>query len=275
MKARVPLFAAFLACLGAAASAWGAGRCLGDSARYRILPKSIGKTGQAAQAPYALPCDSMIVPAGQTTRIHGATMLHFGPNPPAASKIVVKGELLIEGKSGHPAYLSGSVAATEFGFVPGIHAWDGIQVDSGAALRISHARIFNAPTALVLLGKNVVLEDCYFRGTSGLVLPDTNVLLDPRGQNLEVLDLRDGRPTVLAKPAAPPAGPGPDKKQAYAGSGTKAAWITAGGVGLLAASGIAWWALQPSPGKNPSKPTSDDGFEPLPNIPDVDDLRSR
>ena len=257
------VLAALLAGTGRMATA--AGTCGSDSARFHLLPKTIGSPNAVSRTPYALPCDSMVVPSGQTTTIYGASMLHFGPNPGPASKIVVKGALVIEGKADNPAYLSGSITATEFGLVPGNQAWDGLVVDSGASLRVSHARVFNAPTALVSFSKNVVLKDCYFRGTSGLVLPDTSLFLNPQGQTVDALDLRTGKPHGLAK-AVHESRKGSPARPAASGSGRSAALITAGGIGLLAASGVAWWAIQEN-SKGKGNAVSDAEFEPTPALP--------
>jgi hypothetical protein len=220
--------AALLLILGALQGAFAAGKCDGDSAQYRIMPKTLGRPEQTSPTPYPLPCDSMVVPPGQTTRIYGATMIHFGAAPSSAGKITVKGELIVEGKPGSPVYLSGSIASTEFGFVPGPHSWGGLEVDSGASLRMNHVRMFNAPTALVLFSKNAVLQDCYFRGVSGLVLPDTSLFLNPEGQSVAMLDLRSGKTAGLAK--APSGGGKGDSHS----SGKHTALIAAGGVGIAA-----------------------------------------
>jgi hypothetical protein len=248
-------------CHGAHAS----GNCDGDSAHFRILPRELGKPGQTVPTPYALPCDSMVVPAGQTTRILGATMIHFGADPSASGKITVKGELIVEGKPGNPVYLSGSVASTEFGFVPGPHSWGGLEVDSGASLRMNHVRMFNAPTALVLFSKNAILQDCYFRGVSGVVLPDTSLFLDPQGQTVATLDLRNGKAPGLAKAPAAPRGGGSRS------SAKHTALIAAGGAGIAALLlGAGWLALNATDdGGTPASPPAMrfDDPPPLPEIP--------
>lgn len=256
-----------MALLPGARTASAAGKCEGDSARFHIMPKDIGNAGRSAPAPFAFPCDSMVVPAGQTTIIHGSTLAHFG-DPSLASKITVKGNLVVEGKPERPAYLCGSISTTEFGPVPGSQAWGGVEVDSGASLRISHARVFNAPTALILFSKDMVLEDCYFRGTSGLVLPDTSLFLDPKGATLDKLDTRNGRPVLSAHKEKEnrEKGHGKDGSPAI---GKRAAWIAAGAVGILAASGAAWLALRDDSKENGSGKPSDqlDADPVLPDVP--------
>lgn len=242
--------------------AYASGHCDGDSAHYRIMPKELGKPGQSTPAPYPLPCDSMVVPAGQTTRIHGAAMIHFGAAPASSGKITVKGELIVEGKPGNPVYLSGSVASTEFGFVPGPHSWGGLEVDSGAVLRMNHVRMFNAPTALILFSKNAILQDCYFRGVSGVVLPDTSLFLDPQGQTVAMLDLRTGNAAGLAQ------APVTARSGAPRSPGKRTALLAAGGAGIAAlVLGAGWLAYSGTEEEGkpaPSKAPDIDGPPPVP-----------
>jgi hypothetical protein len=255
--------AAVLSLCAALQGAYASGKCEGDSARYRIMPKSIGRPEQASPTPYPMPCDSMVVPPGQTTRIYGSAMIHFGADPATSGKITVKGDLIVEGRKGSPVYLSGSVASTEFGFVPGPHSWDGLELDSGASLRMSHVRMFNAPTALVLFSRNAILQDCYFRGVSGLVLPDTSLFLNPQGQNVDALDLRTGNAAHLAKT------PAPDRKAEPRPSGKRTAALAAGGVGIAALIlGAGWLALNAT-GED-AKPAPEQDLDPPPDMPAKD-----
>jgi len=238
--------------LGTYSDSRAAGKCDGDSAKYHIMPKTIGRPNEIFKSPYALPCDSMLVPEGQTTTIYSASMVHFGPNPSLASRIVVKGKLLVEGKAENPTYFSGSVKQTELGYVPGTQVWDGIEVDSGAVVRFDHARIFNAPTAMLVYSKDVVLEDCYFQGASGIILLDKNLLLNTQGHTIDVMDLRNGvkeTPKATAKSSEPKKDSGSRAKKP---GSIRNALYTAGGVGLLAATGVTWFAL--SSHSKPAKP---------------------
>ncbi|HLP42726.1 MAG TPA: hypothetical protein VK465_14550 [Fibrobacteria bacterium] len=192
MGTSVPAAVAMLVAALSAVSVHGAGKCAGDSARYRIMPPVIGRPGATARSPYDLPCDSMVVPLGQTTTIHGLSVVNFGPGSRAGGKIVVKGKLVIEGKPGNPAYLAGSIAPNTIGFAPGNRPWYGITADSGAVLRISHARFYNASAGMTLSSRDVILKNCFFKGTSALTLPDTTLPLNPVGQSLSSLDLREG-----------------------------------------------------------------------------------
>jgi hypothetical protein len=259
--------AAGLALAFSAIGAYGAGKCEGDSARFRILPPTIGRPAATVRTPYELPCDSMIVPPGQTTIIYGSSVVNFGSGTGPGGTILVKGKLVIEGKPGNPAYLSGSVEATEAGFGPGDGPWIGIQADSGAILRISHARFYNASAALVVSSRDVVLKNCFFKGTSALSLPDTSLALNPMGQSLSSLDLREGRRAFFATGSGAVNGDGNAERGPRNGRAGK--WL-AGSVGVLAISGAAaWWALHPAskPHAAPVPVPAVVGLDAVPDLP--------
>jgi hypothetical protein len=241
-----------------ALAAHGAAKCEGDSARYRIMPPSIGRPAATVRTPYDLPCDSMIVPRGQTTTIYGSSVVNFGFG--SGGKIVVKGKLVIEGKPGNPAYLAGSIA-NGIGFAPGDRPWIGVVADSGSILRISHARFYNASDALVLSSRDVVLKNCFFKGASSLILPDTSLALNPNGQSVSSLDLREGRFTLFSA--------GSDDGSPVWGPrlGRAAKWL-AGGVGVLAVSGaVAWWVLRTDAKPQATVPPAS-GIDAAPELPE-------
>jgi hypothetical protein len=75
-------------------STWGA-KCGYDSAHYHIMPREIGRRNEVFKTPYKLPCDSMLVPKGDTSIIYESSMLHFGVNPSTTSKITVMGTMIV------------------------------------------------------------------------------------------------------------------------------------------------------------------------------------
>jgi hypothetical protein len=287
-----------------AVGAHGAGKCEGDSARFRIMPPVIGRPEATARTPYDLPCDSMVVPRGQTTTIHGLTVVNFGPGSRPGGKIVVKGKLVIEGKPGNPAYLAGSIAPNVIGFAPGDQPWFGIQADSGAILRISHARFYHASEGMVLSSRDVILKNCFFKGTSALTLPESRLTLNPVGQSLSSLDLREGwlsifsggsaaktatepadepadelteepavEPTsapAVVSSVAPEVGSNPAGRKAYPEQGNRTGsawkWLT-GGAGVLALSAAVWWAL-PGDEKPSAPPPVSGSLDAAPELPD-------
>lgn len=302
MGAGVLATVAMLVAALSAVTAHGAGKCAGDSARYRIMPPVIGRPGATARSPYDLPCDSMVVPRGQTTTIHGLSVVNFGPGSRAGGKIVVKGKLVIEGKPGNPAYLAGSIAPNTIGFAPGNRPWSGIEADSGAILRISHARFYNATAGMILSSRDVILKNCFFKGTSALTLPDTTLPLNPVGQSLSSLDLREGwlsifsggsaaksldepeaepsdLPAAVPVPAAIPtpvsktpsaARSNPEARMGYPEQGARAgkawAWL-AGGAGILAVSAIVWWVL-PADETPQAPPVTSGQLDAAPELPE-------
>jgi hypothetical protein len=254
------------------------------------MPPLIGRPSATARIPYDLPCDSMVVPRGQTTIIHGLSVVNFGPGSRAGGKIVVKGKLVIEGKPGNPAYLAGSLLPNVIGIAPGDRPWSGIQADSGAILRISHARFYYASEALVLSSKDVILKNCFFKGASALVLPDTRLALNPVGQSLSSLDLREGWLSIFqgGSAAVPPAAsadaddseagpetgseagadPAAGKREKRSRLGRAGKWV-AGAVGVLAVSGgAAWMAWQRWDAKSPAPAPAIGGLDAAPALPE-------
>ncbi len=249
--------------LGAAAlhSAWGA-KCESDSSRYHIMPREIGSENESLKSPYALPCDSMIVPAGQTTTINEYSMLHFGPNPPVTAKIVVKGTLIIKGKPDRPVSFSGTVLPTHPGYLPGEAKWDGITVDSGGMVRSDYAKIINAPTAMVIQSRNVAMFNTMLQGVAGVVLPDSYISVGSNGTTIDTIDLRLKKNATVgkAKPGASKTSRSdPSPTATTSVSGKSVALYTLAGTALIAAGGAAFWMMhsggEPTPQPRPQVET--------------------
>jgi len=234
-----------------------AAKCGYDSASYRIMPKVIGRENEIFKSPFAMPCDSMLVPKGDTTTIYEFSMLHFGANPPASSKITVMGTLIVKGKPDHPVYFSGSVKETQMGYVPAEAKWDGIEVDSGGTIRFQYARVFNAPTAMVILSKNTVMVNSFFQGTAGIVLPDTSISIGVDGTTID-MDLRKSTPTFGNSTPELVDHPRKNENQRNESgsiSGKKVAIYAIAGA-LVTAGGITMWALGKDDSKGGSTPIS-------------------
>jgi hypothetical protein len=262
IRKRVRARAAGLALALSAIGAHGAGKCAGDSAGYRIMPPLIGRSAPTAWVPLDMPCDSMIVPRGQTTLICGASILNFVSGP--GGKIVIRGKLMAEGEPGDPAYLVASIAADVVGFAPGERPWMGSQTDRGAILRISHARFYNASTPVLLSSRDLVLKNCYYKRTWFPTRPSTSHVLDTLGQSVSSQDIWDGRLAFFA--GSDPAGEGgrPEKGSRIGRTGK---WLAGGAVGVLAISGAAWWAF--FTGAKPHAPaTVTSGLDAAPDLPD-------
>jgi hypothetical protein len=236
----MPVRAAGLALALSAIGAHGGGKCAGDSAGYRIMPPLIGRSAPTAWVPLDMPCDSMIVPRGQTTIICGSSILDFVSGP--GGKIVVRGKLMVEGEPGAPAYLVASIAADVVGFAPGERPWMGTQADRGAILRISHARFYNASTPVLLSTRDLVLKNCFYKRTWFPMRPNANLALDTMGQSVSSQDFWDGRLAFFAT-GSDPAGGGGGRPEGGFRIGRAGKWLAAGAAGLLAVSGAAWWVL--------------------------------
>jgi hypothetical protein len=263
MRVRVRARAAGLALALSAIGAHGAGKCQGDSAGFRIMPPLIGRSAPTAWVPYDMPCDSMIVPRGQTTIICGSSVLNIGSGP--GGKIVVRGKLMVEGKPGDPPYLVASIAADVVGFAPDERPWTGIQADRGAILRISHARFYNASTPVLLPSRELVLNNCYYKRTWFPKRPNTKVALDTIGQSLSSQDFWDGRLAFFAA-GSDPAGEGrPPERGSRIGRAGK--WLAGGAVGVLAISGVAWWVLR-SDAKPHAPSAVTGGLDAAPDLPE-------
>ncbi|HLP41811.1 MAG TPA: hypothetical protein VK465_09920 [Fibrobacteria bacterium] len=232
---------------------------------YRILPREIGRENEIFKTPFTLPCDSMVVPVGDTTLIHGNTLVHFGSDPSPSSRIHVHGRLVIHGDTNRPVYFSASVRLSESGgYIPGNRIWDGIEVAETGQIESRHARFFHAPTSILSRSRNVFMESSYFRGSSGLILPDTSVRLATQGAVLKVLDLRSSRPEITGHLDAMPQNKLTDKQAhstAEVSTKSQSRWIyySLGVISVAAMAGITSWIL------SNDEPTSSN--PPIPNPP--------
>jgi hypothetical protein len=261
---RTPMSAwAGLALALSAIGAHGAGKCQGDSAGFRIMPPLIGRSAPTAWVPYNMPCDSMIVPRGQTTLICGSSVLNFASGP--GGKIVVRGKLMVDGNPGDPPYLVASIAADVVGFAPDERPWMGIQADRGAILRISHARFYNASTPVLLSTRELVLNNCYYKRTWFPTRPNTRVAVDTMGQSVSPQDFWDGRLAFYAAGSDQADEGGSPERESRIGRAGK--WLVGGAAGVLAISaGAAWWFLH-TDAKPHAPATVTVGLDAAPELP--------
>ncbi len=259
-----------LGTLMAPVSTWGA-KCGYDSAHYHIMPREIGRRNEVFKTPYKLPCDSMVVPKGDTSIIYESSMLHFGINPSTSSKITVLGTMIVLGTSEHPVYFSGSMKQTQLGYFPGESKWSGIDVDSSATIKFENARIFNCPTAMTILSRNTVMRNSYFQGSVGIILPDTSIALNFDGTSVDTLDLRKPIRVVNQKKSAkngieapPHLGSGGNSGKV---SGKKVALYSLAGMALVTAvSGGTYYFLKGDV-DNPTNPPTPTGMDTKPSVP--------
>lgn len=164
--------AAALACLP---SAYGA-TCAENRDFYQSLPTVIGREDQTTPFGYVLKCDTVFVRKGVTTVVHPGTMFYFS-KPTLYSVIKVEGTLIIKGAKGSYVYLSGSMDTLANGTrQPGSRQWGGIEVAEGGRLEMEYAGVVRAPTPITAFSPKVKIVNSFFKGSSGIILPDGNLM---------------------------------------------------------------------------------------------------
>jgi hypothetical protein len=162
---------ALLVSLGFCASAAFAATCAENREFRQNLPAVIGREDQAGKFPYALDCDTVFVRKGVTTVVYPGTMLYFS-KPSINSLIKVEGTLVIKGTRNSYVTLSASLDSSRNGAEPGQRQWSGIEVAEGGRLEMEYAGFMKAPTPITSFSTRVRILNCWFKGSSGIVLPD-------------------------------------------------------------------------------------------------------
>ncbi|HLP41499.1 MAG TPA: hypothetical protein VK465_08335 [Fibrobacteria bacterium] len=221
-----------------------AASCLGDSVGLRNLPHTLGKPYDNLKNPLYLPCDTMVVAAGDTSTLNPGSMLHFGPRASEKHIILVEGTLIARGGDQEPVYFSGTITESAFGLRPGTGRWGGFRVAPGGELRISDAVIVNAEYAVESESEEVTVSKTLLKGCSYLRGPGNSLPIDIRGTDVKYWDL--GAPKVSSvEPSAPAL-----KKSTTLG------WTLVGVAALAAVSGGAWyWLAQDDAGDAHHGPT--------------------
>ncbi|HKP95321.1 MAG TPA: hypothetical protein VJ385_06145 [Fibrobacteria bacterium] len=166
--------------------------CLENKVFYQDLPPVIGKEGLVGKYPFALNCDTVFVRKGSTTTVYPGTMLYFA-NPTLNSVIKVEGTLIIRGTKNSYVILSGSIDSSRNGIEPGKKRWGGIEVAEGGRLDIEVAGFMSAPTPITAFSSQVRLVYTWFKGSSGMILPDGSLMAMETGWHaISYLDLTKG-----------------------------------------------------------------------------------
>ncbi len=255
--------------LAATLSLGSANTCRDGGSPY--LPARIGIPGSALPEYVKLPCDTMIVRVGDTTRIHSSVRLHFGPQSGDANVILVKGVLIAQGTPAHPIFFSGSLVEHALGVKPGHAVWGGFQVTNTGALSLEHARLYNSAIIIQSQSENVRLENVTTVGCSHLLAPgnvfkkldmdrteirslDFASLTDKPGEP-DLADESDARKNTGRSTAAKKAENNPSRLQSK--------WLW-GGMGVAALSlGGYWYFVGQPDGGNRSPTDLDAPDEPL------------
>lgn len=166
-----------------------AATCLENRDYNQSLPTVIGREDETGKKPFRLNCDTLFVRKGVTTVVHPGSMLYFS-RPTLNSVIKVEGTLIVRGTKNSYAYLSGSIDSGKTGPEPGSRPWGGIEVSEGGRLVLEYAGVMRAPTPLTTFTKQVRIVNCFFKGSSGIILPDGNLYpMEIKWHTINNLDL--------------------------------------------------------------------------------------
>jgi hypothetical protein len=258
-----------VACLGFG-SLWSA-TCLQNRDFYQSLPTSIGREDQTTKFPFALNCDTVFVRKGVTTVVHPGTLLFFS-KPTLNSVIKVEGTLIVKGTKHSYAYLSGSLDSGKTGWEAGPKPWGGIEVAEGGKLLMEYTGVMQAPTPVTTFSRRVNLVNCFFKGSSGIILPDGNLYpMESKWHTINNLDLEKDATDRKPFPQARPEGAISEKeKAALLAKKQSQHWTwkkTTGGLAALAVVGVgAVYFLMPVTADEPGV-TKDNPLGPRPSGP--------
>ncbi len=233
------------------------------------LSAIVGHPEGKISVPYAMPCDTMWVLAGDTTLIHAGSMLHF-TNPPSLSSVIwVEGTLIVIGTRKHPVVFSGTLVQDDLlGPTPGEERWGGIIVRSGGVLSLKHAQILQAPTGMESASEKVDLHHTYFRGSLGFILPGAQYhSVEISGESIH-LDHIGGK-WKLTRIEAKPSSADKKRKSGSGRGGEKSGFwrpkpllITLGGVALIGGGVAAVIWMNQKPAKEKADPFGPDPLFP-------------
>lgn len=178
--------------LAACASAALAAGCLENKDFYQNLPTAIGREDQVGKFPFPLNCDTVYVRKGVTTVVYPGTMIFFS-RPSINSVIKVEGTLILKGTRNSYVTLSGSLDSSRNGAEPGQRLWGGIEVAEGGRLEADYAGFMRAPTPVTAFSSQVKIVNCWFKGSSGIILPDGSLFpMESSWHAINDLDLAKG-----------------------------------------------------------------------------------
>ncbi|MEO6096811.1 MAG: hypothetical protein ABIW76_14485 [Fibrobacteria bacterium] len=234
-----------------------AATCLENSDFFQNLPTVIGKEDGVGKFPFALNCDTVFVRKGVTTVVHPGTMLYFS-RPSLNSVIKVEGTLILKGTKNSYVSVSGSLDTTRNGVEAGNRPWGGIEVSEGGRLDMEYAGVMRAPTPITAFSFQVKIVNSWFKGSSGMILPDGSMLaMESSWHAINNMDLVKGNADKKTALANRPAEAISQKEKVALLDRKSGFWTwkkAAVGVGALAAVGVGAAVLLYSPeetGKTP------------------------
>jgi hypothetical protein len=230
-----------------------ASTCLENRDFYQSLPTVIGKEDQVGKFPFALNCDTVFVRKGVTTVVNPGTMLYFA-RPSLNSVIKVEGTLILKGTENSYISVSGSLDSTRNGPEAGTRAWGGIEVAGGGRLEMEYVGVMKAPTPITAFSPQVKIVNSWFKGSSGMVLPDGGLYpMESNWHAINSLDLTKGNTDRKAEADRPAEALDMKEKEALLEAKRSGFWTwkkAAGGAAALAVVGV---AVLMAPDKEPSK----------------------
>lgn len=267
----------FAAALAAFAAPSRAARCLENHDWQQNLPAEIGRGDTASKYPFAFQCDTVFVRKGVTTTVRPNTYLYFAKTS-LNSVIKVEGTLVLRGSKNAYVYLSGSLDTTHgggrTGFEPGEKPWGGIEVSEGGKLVMEYVGMARAPTPITAFSKQVTIVNSFFKGSSGMILPDGSLMpLDPKWQAVNDLDLSKSKDSSDAKAGPSDGGLSKDEKAALLDD-KQGFWTwpkVAGGAALLGAAAVGgvlyFTAGDESPAPTVKEPERKSTLDHMPDFP--------
>jgi hypothetical protein len=267
---RIPAYLLLMAA-GAALSPSHAATCLENRDFHQNLPTVIGREDQIGKYPFALNCDTVFVRKGVTTVVHPGTMLYFA-RPSLNSVIKVEGTLLIKGGKNSYVSLSGSLDSSRNGLEAGNRPWGGIEISEGGKLEMEYAGMMRAPTPITAFSFQVKIINCWFKGSSGMIMPDGSMFaMDSKWQAINGMDFTKGNGDRTVVENGRPADAISEKEKTDLLKKRDGYWTwkkAALGAGVLAAMGVGFAVLLAPEDDPAAKPV----VKPDDASPDVDDL---
>jgi hypothetical protein len=261
---------ALLALLAASAPSYAA-NCLENRDFHQNLPTVIGREDQTGRVPFALNCDTVFVRKGVTTVVHPGTMLYFA-RPSLNSVIKVEGTLLIKGGKNSYVSLSGSLDSSRNGLEAGNRPWGGIEISEGGKLEMEYAGMMRAPTPITAFSFQVKILNCWFKGSSGMILPDGSMFaMDSKWQAINSMDFTKGNADRTVADTQRPAEAISEKEKTDLLKKQTGYWTwkkAAVGAGVLAAVGVGFAVMLAPEDEPPGKQVPGQ----VNTKPDVDDL---
>ncbi len=254
-----------------------ASNCVDNRDYFQNLPPEIGKEDQFGKYLYALNCDTVYVRKGVTTVINPGTMVYFA-KPSLNCVIKVEGTLIVKGTKNSYVSFSGSLDSTRTGPEAGKKQWGGIEIEDGGSVNIEFAGFMRAPTPITSFSKQVKIVNTWFKGSTGIVLPDGSLYpMEKSWHAINSLDLTQGNSDRNATQAEKPANTiSQSEKSALLEKNENGFWTwkkIAGGAAVLVAVGVGA-ELAMAPGKSTPKtsPETTDKKSPIGDPPSLTGL---